>query len=450
MKESETIEFKKSLAELGDGLNSIAAILNKHGAGELWFGIKNDGTPAGMDVSETTLRKVSQAIAAHIEPKIYPDVSTVVLEGKSCIRVAFSGGEKPYYSHGRAYMRVADEDRQLSAKEIESIILRKNRSHQGWDSEPIMAPFKPAAAKIRSYVRKAGLPWTTAQNALESLGLHAAGHDLNAARVFFAKPPFLKLRCAVFATPSTATIIDQHDFHGDILTLIEEAEKYILKNIRIGMRLDGLVRVDVPEIDREAFREAIINAFCHRDYRDPDEVRIAIFPDRVEIRNPGTLMEGVTLRTLKTAKVSRRRNPLIADLLRRIQYIEAWGRGIPLILEKAPNVRFSQLAGIFITEFPRPSASEDLESGLESGPDYTGQVTPEVTPEVARLLKMISGEQSRRELQEALGLRDDDHMRTSYILPALADGWIEMTIPHKPNSRLQKYRLTPKGHATLK
>ena len=63
---------------------------------------------------------------------------------------------------------------------------------------------------------------------------------------------------------------------------------------------------------------------------------------------------------------------------------------------------------------------------------------------------MISGEQSRRELQEALGLRDDDHMRTSYILPALADGWIEMTIPHKPNSRLQKYRLTPKGHATLK
>lgn len=96
----------------------------------------------------------------------------------------------------------------------------------------------------------------------------------------------------MFATPSTATIIDQHDFTGDIQTLIEEAEKYILKNIRIGMTLEGLVRVDIPEIDRAAFREAIINAFCHRDYRDPDEVRIAVFPDRVEVRNPGTLMEG--------------------------------------------------------------------------------------------------------------------------------------------------------------
>ena len=364
MHESETIEFKRPRRtqrwhsiHRGRFSTSMAAAN---------FGSASGTTarPVGMDVSETTLRKVSQAIAAHIEPKIYPEVSTSVLDGKSCIRVSFSGSEKPYYAHGRAYMRVADEDRQLSAKEIESIILSKNRSHQGWDSEPITNPtFKPDTAKIRAYVHKASLPWTNAQSALESLGLYADGHYLNAVRVFFAKPPALTLRCAVFGTRTTATIIDQHDFTGDILTLIEEAEKYILKNIRIGMRLEGLVRVNVPEIDRDAFREAIINAFCHRDYRDPDEVRIAVFPDRVEIRNPGTLMEGVTLRTLRTAKVSRRRNPLIADLLRRIQFIEAWGRGIPLILEKAPNVRFSQVSGIFITEFPRPLITKDTESG---------------------------------------------------------------------------------------
>ncbi|MCX6973376.1 MAG: ATP-binding protein [Verrucomicrobia bacterium] len=179
MNESETIEFKKSLAELGEGLNSLAAILNKHGAGELWFGIKNDGSPVGMEVTETTLRKVSQAIAAHIEPQIFPEVSKVLLSGKACIRVGFSGTEKPYYSHGRAYIRVADEDRQLSAKEIETIILRKNRSHRGWDSEPITdASFKPDAAKVRAYVRKAGLPWTNAQAALESLGLIVDGFSL--------------------------------------------------------------------------------------------------------------------------------------------------------------------------------------------------------------------------------------------------------------------------------
>jgi ATP-dependent DNA helicase RecG len=389
-----------------------------------------------------TLRKVSQSIAAHIEPKIFPEVSNVLLSGKSCIRVSFSGSEKPYYSHGRAYMRVADEDRQLSAKEIESIILRKNRSHRGWDSEPIPdTSFKPDTVKVRAYVRKAGLPWTNAPSALHSLGLHVDGHYLNATRVFFAKPPTHALRCAVFATSTTATIIDRHDFNGDILTLIDEAEKYILKNIRIGMRLDGLARLDVPEIDREAFREAIINAFCHRDYRDPDEVRIAIFHDRVEVRNPGRLMEGVTLRTLKTAKVFRRRNPLIADLLRRIHLIEAWGRGIPLIIEKAPQARFSEIAGVFITEFPRPQAAGDSVTKSQPRFDATGQISEEVK----RPLAIVGKEMSRQEIQSALALRGRENFEARYLKPALEAAFIERTIPDKPNSRLQKYRLTEKG-----
>ena len=309
----------------------------------------------------------------------------------------------------------------------------------------------PDAAKVRAYVRKAGLPWTTAPTALQSLGLHVDGHYLNAARVFFAKPPALALRCAVFATSTTATIIDQHDFNGDILTLIEEAEKYILKNIRIGMKLDGLARVDVPEINREAFREAIINAFCHRDYRDPDEVRIAIFPDRVEVRNPGRLMEGVTLRTLKTAKVSRRRNPLIADLLRRINLIEAWGRGIPLILEKAPQARFSEIAGVFITEFPRQQAVGDSVKKSQPQSDAAGQVTAPVTAPVSdyvgKLLYLL-GQRAplgNEDIRSAFELKSRRRLRETYLGPALSAGLIQYTIPDKPNSRLQKYRLTEKG-----
>lgn len=61
------------------------------------------------------------------------------------------------------------------------------------------------------------------------------------------------------------------------------------------MRLKGLEREDVPEIAGEALREAIINAFCHRDYRDPDHVQIAVFWNRVEIRGPGGLFEGLTI-----------------------------------------------------------------------------------------------------------------------------------------------------------
>jgi len=71
LKESETVELKKSLAELKQGLVSMTAILNKHQAGILWFGVRNNGAIAGIDANEKTLRDLSQSIAAHIEPKSF-------------------------------------------------------------------------------------------------------------------------------------------------------------------------------------------------------------------------------------------------------------------------------------------------------------------------------------------------------------------------------------------
>lgn len=78
------------------------------------------------------------------------------------------------------------------------------------------------------------------------------------------------------------------------------------------------------------------------------------------------------------------------------------------------------------------------------------EVAPEVTPEVRRLLKVIKGEMTRREIQSKLGLKDEKHFRERYQQPAVAQKLIEMTIPEKPNSRLQKYRITEAGRACLK
>ena len=69
----------------------------------------------------------------------------------------------------------------------------------------------------------------------------------------------------------------------------------------------------------------------------------------------------------------------------------------------------------------------------------TPEVTQEVTPEV-RLLSVLASEMTRHQLKEALGLKDDEHFRKTYLLPALDAGLIEMTIPDKPCSSKQKYR----------
>jgi cell filamentation protein, protein adenylyltransferase len=79
----------------------------------------------------------------------------------------------------------------------------------------------------------------------------------------------------------------------------------------------------------------------------------------------------------------------------------------------------------------------------------TPQVTPQLTPQVKRLLETLVGDMSRDQLQKAIGLQDRKSFRELYLAPALAAGLIEMTIPEKPNSRLQKYRLADLGRAWL-
>lgn len=74
----------------------------------------------------------------------------------------------------------------------------------------------------------------------------------------------------------------------------------------------------------------------------------------------------------------------------------------------------------------------------------------EVTPEVSRVLKLPVGEWPRQQLQQALGLRDDEHFRKTYLLPAIEAGLMQMTLPHKPRSRNQRYRLTAAGQQWLK
>lgn len=117
--ETEVLEFKTSTAELPAALDSIVAILNKHGKGILYFGIKNNGKAVGQQMGNNTLRDVTRAISEHIEPKIYPSVEKIIIDNKECIRVEFEGEDAPYVSNGRAYIRVGDEDRQIIFKRNE-------------------------------------------------------------------------------------------------------------------------------------------------------------------------------------------------------------------------------------------------------------------------------------------------------------------------------------------
>lgn len=357
-KEDEVTEFKKSTSLIKEALISISAILNKHGKGTLYFGIRENGEPVKNTISAKTLREIAGSITSKIEPRIYPDITIVKIDGIDVIKVEFEGRHVPYSAEGRYYIRVADEDQLMNAQQLAALF--EKRKSLRWDTiVNENASIKDLSTqKLREFCKLATIKLSDAEDTIESLGLLKNGKPLNAALILFSKNPAkffpnIKLMCSVFATTTTSTILDQKEFEGDLFYLIQEAEKYILKNIHIGMELDGLYRKDLPEINSEAIREVIINAFLHRDYFDPDFVSLNIFKDRIEIRNPGTLFGGLSINDIVNRNISRRRNELLADLLSRAHYVERKGRGIALIKEKEPESKFEEIGGLFVATLKR-------------------------------------------------------------------------------------------------
>ena len=152
---------------------------------------------------------------------------------------------------------------------------------------------------------------------------------------------------------------------------------------------------------------------------------------------------------------SIRRNPVLADLFQRMDFMERRGSGLRKICQATESEdnyeerflpKFENGNGFFRVTLWDMNYKEVGETDQVT-PQVTDQVTPQVTPQVTRLLFILAhGEQTAAELMGSLGLNDRKNFRENYLNPALAAGLIERTIPGKPNSRLQRYRRSQKAY----
>ncbi len=392
-KESETLELKRSTSELKPAVISIVSILNKHGFGEVYFGIKDDGTVVGQGISGKTIRDISQSIGENIEPKIYPTINAVKIEGKSCIHVKFEGEERPYYAFGRVYKRVGDEDRKLSVKEVENSILKKHADKIKWESQPSQKDLAGLnEGTVKTFVEKANsvgrleFRYENMENTLQKLGLIEKGKLLNAAEVLFCEENPLEVQQAIFAGKDKLTFLDIKSLRGNVFDLLDEMELYITKHMKWRVKFGKLEREEIPEIPVRAIREALVNSICHRDYRIPKGNEIAIFKNRVEIYNPGDFPEGLTPEDfIEGRERSVLRNPLIAQTLFLSKDVEKWGSGLKRIYEEClanrVSVEFWMLKTGFTVVFYR---REDDESFSVSGEDVIEYLNEEVKEYVSR------------------------------------------------------------------
>lgn len=370
--ETETLEFKKSTGELKEAMNSICAILNKHQKGELYFGVKNDGTPIGQIVTEESLREVSQKIGNSIEPQIYPDVSKVTIDNRDCIYVRFEGNDVPYFASGVAKIRVADEDLTMSPKELSEYIRRNQLEENKWENQVSNKKIDDVdEILLRQYtnhsheVGRLAISYTDKRTVLNQLELTQDEYLLNAGKVLFSDDITQDIQLAIFATTERKTFNDIQRHHGPVTKLVDLAETYIKNNIHWKVEFDGSrERKEIPEVPMDAIREALLNSFCHKDYSTGQSNEVAIYKDRIEIYNPGHFPDGYEPKDfIDNPERPVRRNPRIARILYYSKDIESFGTGLKRIADacEAAGVKyeFKMLKSGFVVCFYRSEEKAD-------------------------------------------------------------------------------------------
>ena len=235
---------------------------------------------------------------------------------------------------------------------------------------------------------------------------------------------------------------------------------FLKKHAFRGADLSEVRRKDVWSIPLGILREAVINALVHADYSQRGApIRIVFLDDRIEIDNPGLFLPGLTLEDIKQG-TSKIRNTVIARVFRELHFIEQWGTGVrrifseakalglpePQLIETGMRVRFiiPLLEPITLSRNIKP-VGEQIESRPESRPE--SQLESQLNSALAAkvLLKLQDQDAGKSALAQYLGHKSVSGELKKQIKRLLDLDLIEMTLPDKPNSRLQKYRLTEKG-----
>lgn len=390
-RESETIEFKKTTSELKEGVISLASMLNKSGAGTVYFGVKNDGTVIGLTVGEHTTSDISRAIKEHLKPAVIPTIEVLTENEKQIISVKAQGEDTPYSAYGRYYIRSDDEDVVMNNSQLESFFLGKNYDYSKWEKETTEYGVDDVDEDLLiRYVNQGNesgrIPflYRDARTTLSKLELLNGEKLNNAGYYLFSNKKPLLLKLATYPTDERISFSDMKQFHGNIFECIEEAVKYVTNNIRWKAEIRGVERIETPEIPVEAFREIVVNSFAHMKVNLSSSNEIYITPTRVHIYNPGSLVPGTDPKMFANGvQGSMIRNPLIATVLYYNRTIDAFGTGFERVFRLCGEngYRYNNNSFGFTFEFIR---SKELKN--ESINDLTASELTETEKAVFELL----------------------------------------------------------------
>jgi len=390
--ESAQVEFRRSTGTLRAAAKTICGMLNGDG-GYVLIGVRDDGSVLGQEISDKTRRDIARELSS-IEPQVAIEPDVVPVEGAR-VALAFSvPGDRsgPYTYDGRPFVRQGPTTRPMEREAFEQRVIEQRDPRRRWEARPatgVRASDLDASEitrTINAAIDRGRLdePGTRDPEALlRGLGLTRDGSLLNAAVVLFGEKdiflpdyPQCLLRMARFRGTTKTEFEDNRQVRGHAFRLLQRAQQFLRQHLPIASRVsaDEIEREDTPLYPMEALREALANAICHRDYGlSGSSVGVALFDDRLEITNTGTLPPGITVEELTGPHTSQIRNDLIADAFYRRGVIEQWGRGTIKMVELTEAAglvppEFEERGGEMVVRF-RPvqrAVTADVEEGLSA------------------------------------------------------------------------------------
>ncbi len=356
VKETLEIEFKSDIRKLNDSelIDAIVAFANTSG-GELYLGVEDDGTPTGVHASHKDYTQLAAFVANRTVPPISVQVEPVYTHSnnvmvlvirvpKSRSIVASSAGKiqrrriKPDGTPENVPMYPYEITSRLSELSLLDFSAQPVPGSQYQDLDPLER--ERLRNIIRAYNGEKYLLELSDEELDKAMQLVVTAGDqlvptYTGMLVLGRKEKLRELiptAESAFIMMRGTEVTTNESFYLPLLAAIEKMIDFVAARNPEQEIEQGLFRISIPEFNPRAVREAIVNAFAHRDYTQLGRVLVRLDADGLAVSNPGGFIEGVTYQNILTVE-PHGRNPVLADALKRIGLAERSGRGVDRIFE---------------------------------------------------------------------------------------------------------------------
>lgn len=422
--ESENVEFKATTRQRARAAKAISAMLNGQG-GHVLFGVKPDGKVVGQEVSDKTLRRITAVCQETIYPAYPPSIERVRVPETGRLEVVAvsvpSGNMKPYAYNGDYFVRSGSSTVVMPPERQLGLVLERAHTFDRWETgesrRRLDAIDADEVMSFRDEVIAGGRggfdPRAPAPEILRSMNLlDDNGRPNRGAVALFGKPDlfgseYTALGCHLVAVDGTdlgEEFRDVQIVENNIFSSLSRAIDFCRDHLHRPLRINGFKARLSLEIPEEVIREALANAFAHRDYGVAGRIQVRVYSDRVEVVSPGGLPFGLTPADLYVPHGSRPWNPNIMSCMFRRGIVEQLGSGtlrmIRLCAEAGIGRPVFVATGAEVScSIPRP--------GYWMAPD--GRQTADITADEATILTRLGrGPAQRGELADLLGLWGPD------------------------------------------